>query len=590
MIFCKKKSIILLGNSVLIILFLMAFKYLLSPEKNYAKESSYLIFSKASGFYEEAFELELTSNSGTIYYTLDGTLPDNTSIKYEKPILITDATNLDNTYSMRTDVSTGFEKEEIEKHSADYPGYQVPDYKIDKAVIVRAVTYDETRDTYSEVKTASYFIGFSQKNGYDNMKILSIVTDPSNLFDYETGIYVTGKAYGEYVKEYRNSDDYYWREEFWTLWMANYRNRGIKWEKKAWCQFFDESGQQVLEQECGIRIHGASTRAYNPKSLNIYAREEYDGSKALQYDFWGTGYYPAEVTLSQGGNDQRTKSKDYLISETVKDLNVSTMNYEPYVLFLNGEYWGIYWLNEKYNAQYIGYYYDVDCDNVIMIKQDGLEEGSEGEDDKYYYKMVEFCSKSNVAEAENYQKVCELVDMESYLDYYAVMLYLGRRDDWPGGNFALWRVKKTEEGPFGDGKWRWMMYDFNSPGYGVNFDSIEYAMERDEMFKNLMTNGTFREQLLCRIEELSDTVFDFEDMDVNINEFQMFIAEPMKENDRRFYNDGSLDVFNEEIESLRHFLQKEKQIFFLYIGKIQITTPGTLVRNQTSSDIHQMFF
>lgn len=564
MIFCKKKYIVFLGSSVLIIIFLIVFKYLLSSEKSYAKEEDQLIFSKTSGFYEEAFELELLSNSGTIYYTLDGSLPDNNSIKYEKPILITDATDLDNRYSMRTDVSTGFEKEEIEKHSSDYPGYQVPDYKIDKAAIVRAVVYDEIRGTYSDVKTASYFIGFSQKDGYDNMKILSIVTDPSNLFDHETGIYVTGKVYDEYVKEYRNSDDYYWREEFWTLWMANYRNRGIKWERTAWCQFFDESGQQVLEQECGIRIHGASTRAYNPKSLNIYARKEYDGNQNLQHDFWGTGYYPTAMTLAQGGNDQRTKSKDYLISEAVKNLNASTMNYEPYVLFLNGEYWGIYWLNEKYNAQYIGYYYDVDCDNVIMIKEGGLEEG---EDDKYYYKMVDFCSNSNVTETENYQKVCELIDMESYLDYYAVMLYLGRRDDWPSGNYAVWRVKKTEKGPFGDGKWRWMFFDFNSPGYSVNFDSIEYAMEKDDMFKNLMTNDNFREQLFCRIEELSDTVFNFENMDKNINEFQSFLAEPMRENDKRFYNDDSLDVFNSEIEKLRHFFKERKAGFLPILEK-----------------------
>lgn len=559
MIFCKKKYKAFLGSSIVVIIFLIVFKFLLPLGKSDAEEDCQLIFSKASGFYEEEFELELASKSGTIYYTLDGTLPDKNSIKYEKPILITDATDHDNVYSMRADVSTGFEKEEIEKFSSDYPGYQVPDYKIDKAAIVRAVVYDEIGGGYSDVKTASYFIGFSQKDGYDKMKMLSIVTDPSNLFDYETGIYVTGKAYDEYVKEYRDSGNYHWREEFWTLWLANYRNRGIKWERKAWCQFFDESNQLVLEQECGIRIHGASTRSYNPKSLNIYAREEYDGNKKLQHDFWGTGYYPTAVTLSQGGNDERTKLKDYLISDAVRDLNASTMHYEPYVLFLNGEYWGIYWLNEKYNAHYLGYYYDVDKDNVIMIKQGGVEAGKEGEDDKYYLKMVEFCSNSNVTKEENYQKVCELIDMESYLDYYAVMLYLGRREDWPSGNYALWRVRKTEKSPYGDGKWRWMFYDFNSPGYNINFDSIEYAMSEDKMFKNLMTNDTFRGQLLSRIEEFSDTVFNFEDISESIDKYQEFIADPMRKNDKRFYGDDSLDVFNSELEALRHFFEKRKE-------------------------------
>jgi len=37
------------------------------------------------------------------------------------------------------------------------------------------------------------------------MSMLSIVTDPLNLFDYEKGIYVTGKDYADYVGEYREN-------------------------------------------------------------------------------------------------------------------------------------------------------------------------------------------------------------------------------------------------------------------------------------------------------------------------------------------------------------------------------------------------
>lgn len=86
-----------------------------------------------------------------------------------------------------------------------------------------------------------------------------------------------------------------------------------------------------------------------------------------------------------------------------------------------------------------------------------------------------------------------------------------------------------------------MFYDFNSPGYSINFDSIEYAMAENKMFKNLVTNDTFREQLLSRIEEFSDTVFNFEDMSESIDKYQAFIADPMRKNDKRFYGDDSLE-------------------------------------------------
>lgn len=555
MMFYKIKYRFAVAATILIVFLLVILQCYL-PDEKIEESNNQLFFSREAGFYDKPFELELTAKSGTIYYTLDGSIPDKNSIKYEAPILISDATDNENVYAMREDISVAFDKEEIEKISTGYPGYQIPDYKIDKATIVRAVVYDDMGHC-GEVKTASYFVGFSDKNGYEGLKILSIVTDPANLFDYEKGIYVTGKAYDEYVKEYRGGDEYYWREEFWELWLANYRNRGIKWERKVVCQFFDECGQLDFEQVCGIRIHGGVSRGYNQKSLNIYAREEYDENKRLSGDIFATGYYASAVTLFQGGNDIRTKAKDYLVSTAISDLNVSVMNYEPYALFLDGEYWGVYWLNEKYNAQYLEYYYDVNEDNILLIKSGELEEGEEG-DYKYYSKMIEFCSQSDVTKDENYEKACEMIDIESYIDYYATMIYIGRNGDWPWLNFALWRVKKNENDSFGDRKWRWMIYDLNSPGFSTDMDSIKYVMEHDEMFNNLMTNNTFREQLIARIEELMDTVFDSEVMGKKIDEYKEFIAEAMKKNDKRFFGDDSLTAFEEEMEMLRNFFAERK--------------------------------
>lgn len=557
MTFYRRKSILFLIINVVLVGFLVVCMSSFSVGTvETMEEHEGVFFSKEAGFYDEAFELELTAESGTIYYTLDGTTPDKNSIKYEKPIWITDATDNENIHSMRTDVSTGFEKEEIQKISSGYMGYQVPGYNVDKATIVRAVVYDG-HGNYSEVKTSSYFVGFSDKDGYEGMKILSVVTEPSNLFDYESGIYVTGKAYDEYVKEYRGTGEWYWREEFWALWSANYRNSGIKWERKADCQFFDEDGQLVLTQNCGIRVHGGVSRGYNPKSLNIYARKEYDGHKKIQADLFGTGYYASTVTLFQGGNDVRTKAKDIIVSTAVEDLNVTTMNYEPYVMFLNGEYWGVYWLNEKIDADYFEYYYGVDKDNVIMVKSGELAEG-EKEDYSYYEKMVAFCSGSDLTKIENYEKACKMIDMESYIDYYAVMCYIGRSGDWPWLNYGTWRVKKTEDGPYGDGKWRWIIFDLNSPGFSTDLDSIQYVMEHDEMFKNMMTNDAFRTQLIQRMEELMDTVFDAEVMSEWLDEYQNFMAEPMRENDRRFFGDASLEEFYKEIEKQRTFYEERK--------------------------------
>ena len=78
-------------------------------------------------------------------------------------------------------------------------------------------------------------------------------------------------------------------------------------------------------------------------------------------------------------------------------------------------------------------------------------------------------------------------------------------------------------------------------------------MENDGMFKNLMTNNIFRTQLLQRIREIANANFSPEIMEQRINRYKEFISDPMKENDKRFFNDDSLAVFDLEMKELNNF-------------------------------------
>lgn len=96
-------------------------------------------------------------------------------------------------------------------------------------------------------------------------------------------------------------------------------------------------------------------------------------------------------------------------------------------------------------------------------------------------------------------------------------------------------------------------FRFKFPGFDICFDPIEYTMENDGMFKNLMTNNTFRTQLLQRIREIANANFSPEIMEQRINRYKEFISDPMKENDKRFFNDDSLAVFDLEMKELNNF-------------------------------------
>lgn len=508
-----------------------------------------LCFSRESGFYEEPFELELTAPLGAeIYYTLDGSEPNENAFLYTTPILIDDATSHPNVYSVRTDL-------------VDDPQYKLPDYPVDKCTVVRAA-YKNADGNFGEVRTESYFVGYGAKVGYRDINVISIVTAPENLFDYDTGIYVFGRKYDSIVDE---NGEHLWET-------ANSYNHGFAWERPADIQIFNTKRDAVLKQSCGIRIQGGGSRSYLPKSLNLYARENYDRASRFYADLFETGYMADTVTLSAGGQDVVAKFRDMFVSTLTKDRSFCTMNYEPYVMFLNGEYWGAYWLTERYTNTFLGYYYGVDDDNIIMIKNGKLTREST-EDWSVYISMLNYLQDTDFNEAENYESLGYTIDLQSYIDYYATEIYIGSWADWPGTNEAFWRVREPAQNTGGgviceDGRWRWMLFDVNTSSLrekSVEEDVLRYAMERSPAFFNLCQSDAFKKQFTLTFMDLANETFSVENTEPMIKEWLALMREPMAVHLTRFYGRESLYRFDEEVEDIRAFLERRKPFAAQYL-------------------------
>lgn len=519
------------------------------------EEYTELVFSVESGFYEEPFALELFAPVGTeIYYTLDGSEPDEHAMKYTEPIFIDDATKNDNRYSLRTDVTPGYMSELIGIYNADLqpPGYAAPDYPIDKCTVVRAVYVDE-EGSISGIKTGNYFIGYDEKAGYDNLNIISVVTEPANLFDYDTGIYVLGRTHDETFDEAMS-------ERHWWQWNANYHQRGREWERAANVQIFNTDRELVISQNCGVRIQGGGSRGRLPRSMSFYAREEYDEDGRFYADLFGTDYRADTITLFAGGDDYSAKLRDKLVSELVKDRNFVTMNYKPYAMFLDGEYWGIYWLTEKYDSAFLGYSYQVEKDDVVMIKNGQVEEGTE-EDLALYTDMRDFIAGTDFSVPGNFEEACDVIDMQSFIDYFAVEIYIARAGDWPTGNFALWRTRRDGGEGYKDGKWRWMLYDVNSLSLTeslIRADTLRYAMDMDYMFDSLCRSEEFRKQFTLTLMDLANTCFSAESIEENIGNAVSLMAEPMKAHNKRFFGSEKEEEFLNAVADIRIFLENRK--------------------------------
>ena len=564
--------------------------------ENNAVKKSRIIFSKPSGFYDKAFTLKIKAPTNEIYYTLDGTEPvrgkENT-FRYKGGIKISDATEQENVHSMRTDVTHSFNTELLAEYAKDYAsrGYVVPDYPVDKCTILRAAFYTEG-EKRSEVETASYFVGYKGREGYGKVKVVSVVTDPDNLFDYEKGIYVTGKTFDDFAAADSFNNDEIWYRHFWWWWDANYHNNGPDWERPASVQFFSKDGDLLLQQEAGIRIQGGGSRGFLPKSLNLYARRVYDGNTRFHYDFFGTGYEAKRLTLTCGGDDCYTKQKDRLVSELASGQDFATMHYEPCLLFLDGEFWGFYFLTEKYDAKYFSYYYDVPEEEVLEIKNNEVEIGNE-EDLALYEEMKTFIEESDMSVDENYQKACELIDMDSFINYNAALIYCSRSGDWPNGNFALWRTREAPaetdsseadtgsaehassqassaesrpSSPCRDGRWRWILFDVNSAAISSELkdhDTLRYVMKANKMkmFGSLCSNPAFRKRFEERILEYGNTIFTPESVNEKVDQYMEEMEAPMAIHFHRFFGaDSGLDFTKITDTEIRGFFTGRRSI------------------------------
>lgn len=467
-------------------------------------------FSHTSGFYEKAFTLELEAEeNGTIYYTLDGSEPTRESTVYENGIYIENISNQPNVCNSVRNVVQ------------EWLDYEPSDYPVDKAVIVRAVVMNENNQI-SEVVTNTYFV---DEEKYREKNILSIVADYDDLFGNE-GIFVTGKEYDEtYLLGILDENI-----------EVNFLKRGRRWEIQGNMQLI-EDGRETINQQVGIRTQGASTRLNPKKRMSIYSREEYSDNKYFDKLQFGEKKTHSIVLNSAVSN--------VIFPTLVKDRSISVQDALDIVVFLNGEYWYDSYALEKYNKYFLEETYGVSRDNVILLKNDEISEGPENSFD-IYGELLGYISNTDLSVKENYQKLEQMADMQSYIDYISANVYLCNMDMSETKNYVLWRTVENEGSYFGDGRWRWMFYDvdclewidksYYGAGEKAAINSFAEMMQftgvsinEHLLFSAAKRSDLFRKQFVLSFLDMANVNFAvenvekvFEEWNCNINEFGDF--------------------------------------------------------------------
>lgn len=498
------------------------------------------VFSHEAGFYSEPFELSIAHprEGVTIYYTLDGSEPTSSSAVYEGPIEIRDRTSEPNIISMipTNRITTGSRR------------WMQPSGLVSKGTVVRVKAVHDALISVSTL-TQTYFVFGTDSNRY-TLPVISLNTDAANLFDEEIGIYVSGIYYD------RNVD-----------WSGNYYQRGMDWERPASIEYFETTGERVLSQQAGIRIHGGWTRRLPMKSLRLYARSEYDMENRFNHSFFpelDDSSFNRLILRNSGQDFGRTMFKDIIAQELVSHLNLETQAYQPAILFINGEYWGIHNIRERYDRFYFERVYGVEQGRIDYLTGSGsVIEG----DDLHYREMISYIVENDLSDDEKFEELHMMMDIDNFMDYFSIQIYYGNTD-WPHNNIDYWRSKNEfdPDAPAGlDGRWRWVVFDLDrSLGNpeDASFNMIEWVTEEinfngrewpNLILRNLLENRTFRDQFINRMADHLNSTFSSGRVIRKIDQMALNYEPEMEEHIRRWGVPAGVNWWRGYVSEMRDF-------------------------------------
>jgi len=455
------------------------------------------IFSQTPGFFASAISLAVIAPDpeAVIRYTLDGSEPTPASAVYTEPLVLDNRAGDPNTISL---IPTNFQD------SSDFYGWRPPRGEIFKLHVIRARTF-RAGHAPSAITTGSYIID-RDLTGQIPLAVVSLATAPENLFADDIGIYVPGNTYVPG-----------------NLWSGNYFQESDAWERPIHIELFDRQGNLLLAQDAGARIHGGVTRFYPQKSLRLLARSLYGPARfdaALFPDLPYESYNC--ILVRNSGNDWGQRGfRDFLSQTMVANMGFDTQAGRPVIHFINGEYWGIANLRERYDRHYVERVYGVPADQVaIMTMLNELEEGSAA-DRLHYLNLYNYIAYNNLTSPEALMYVAESMDLENFAAYQIAEIYLANLD-WPGNNIRYWRRSVPEydpTAPYGhDGRWRWMMYDVDHALFSASYNMLAQATAGDGpswpnppwstlMLRRLLENAFFRRAFINTFADHLNSTF-----------------------------------------------------------------------------------
>ena len=485
--------------------------YFLKPTPGLPNTMGYLSFipkpvtNQVSGFYTAPFTVTLNKiyETDTIRYTLDGSDPDEFSSVYMTPLAL------------------------------------------NQTAVMKARSFRDSA-AISDIVVKTYFI-----NTIHKLPVLSVATNPDNLFDPDIGIYI------------------------------HYRGSGRTWERLTNLQYLKN---EILhfQLQAGIRIQGNSSVVMPKKSFRLFFRDGF-GNDSLNYPLFDhTNVHTFKNLVLRAGYDEDitttygTLIRDPVITELWRRMGYITSHSKFIILYLNNDFWGIYDTRESVNEHFIRDYLHISDLDLIRYRYSDWEikfgSGYAWQDAIDFFVNSDLTSDSAFAEANR------VIDIDNYTSLHALMHFTQYRS-WYYGAYAF---KGTQPGD----RWQWTIWDMDRAYTDITWNGFDHYHDPQDPFWNnnfirkLLQNDKYKQYFINRHLDLYNTLFRPENVLPVVDSLAGEIAPEIPMEASRW--GSTVSKWETNIEYLRRFVRqrpdtvlKQMTAYFDLDTAITVTVDGT---------------
>ena len=340
-------------------------------------------------------------------------------------------------------------------------------------------------------------------------------------------------------------------------------------------EFFTADGTFIVEASGDSNEHGNDSNAYGQRGFDYVTRDQMGYDYALEEELFHVKNRDEfqRLIFKAGANDNYPYEPGAHIRDAyvhtlshIADLKLDERTSESCIVYLNGEYWGVYEYREKVDdTDFTREYYDQPRHFVDFLKTWGgtWEEYGDGDD---WYDFVDFVTGNDMTVPANYDYATTQLHPLSLIDYFILNSYIVSMD-WLNWNTAWWRGRH----PDGNAKrWRYALWDCDASfGHYINYTGIPDTGPTADpcnpesmgniggqghipVLNALMDNEDFFALYVNRWADLGNTHFTCESMHSVLDSMVLVIEPEMARQCDRW--GGSVAGWQSELQQLRDFI------------------------------------